>query len=119
MQKGPREAGLSDSSDQRQISIRDHRAAPVEPIVQANLHDMVVGAEVAKRSKRGCEREAAVAEVVILVLDLARPVRCEQVFETGADRVTVGVTAAKGEGDGNAAVQAMRSIWKNGAARQD
>src|ERR1700744_5118021 len=60
---------------------------------------MVVGAEAAERNQRGRSREAGVAEIVVLIFQLARPVRGEHVFETGTDGVTVAVVAAEAESD--------------------
>src|SRR4051812_30067990 len=96
-EKGRREAGLSDLPNLRrgseisvlQVSVLgDDRATPVEAVVQAGLDDVVViagGAEGGQR--RG--GEGGGAEIVVLVLDLARPILGEHVFETGADGVTV------------------------------
>src|SRR6516225_8793174 len=87
--------------------LRNHWTAQVEAIVQADLHDMVLGAEAAERGQRGRDREARAAEVVELVLDLGRPVLGEQVLETGADRETVLTVAGKRKGDRDAA-----DLWK-------
>src|SRR5579872_1087389 len=83
--------------DRRSLVLRDHRTSPVEAVVDAGLHDMVVGAEAAERSQRSWRREAGIAEVVVLVLDLARPVLGEHVFETSADGPTVAVIARQTE----------------------
>src|ERR1700693_5180669 len=109
-QKGRREAGLFTLLIRRRSGLRsvygsvlrDDRATPVEAIVDASLHNMVVGAEVAERSQRGGSQERGVAEVVVLVLDLARPVLGEHVFQTGADRVAIAMVAAERDGGRNA-----------------
>ena len=42
---------------------RDDRAAPVEAVVDARLHHMVVGGEAAERHERGGRREGRLASV--------------------------------------------------------
>src|SRR5271168_2403139 len=49
---------------------RDHRACPVEAIVYADLDRMLVVAEGAERRQGDRGDKLAVAEVVILILDL-------------------------------------------------
>src|SRR3954469_3105517 len=97
-EKGRREAGLSDLPNLRrgleisvlQVSVLgDDRATPVEAVVQAGLDGVVVVAGAAVGGQRGGGHESGPAEIVVLVLDLGRPVLGEHVFETGADGVTV------------------------------
>ena len=76
---------------ERRSVARDNRAAEVEAIVDAGLHGVLVIVEAAERHQRGRGQKAAVAEIVILVLGLGRPVRREHVFEAGADGVAVAV----------------------------
>src|ERR1700761_5896795 len=66
-------------------------------IVQAGLDGVLVVAETRSDDLGWPAREGGVAEIVILVLDIGRPVRREHVFETGADRVAVTVVAVGGE----------------------
>ncbi len=61
----------------------------VEAVVDAGLDGVLVVAEVAERRQRARGHEVGVAEIVVLVLDLGRPVRGEHVFEAGADGVAV------------------------------
>src|SRR6185312_10014962 len=64
----------------------DDRATPTETIVQANLDGVLVVAETTSESA-GVVEHVDVAEVIVLVLDLARPVLGEQVFEASTDSV--------------------------------
>src|SRR5262245_35771344 len=81
------------------LVLRDHRAraTEVEAVVDTDLHGVLVIAEAAERRQRRRRHEPAVAEVVVLVLDLARPVLGEHVFETGADGVAVAMAAVERE----------------------
>src|SRR4051812_32470288 len=65
------------------------RTAPAEAVVHADLDAVLVVAEAGADRVDGGGRERRVAEVVILVLGLGRPVRGEQVFQPRADGVTV------------------------------
>src|ERR1700722_11855886 len=109
-QKGRREAGLFTLLIRRRSVLRsvygsvlrDDRATPVEAIVDASLHNMVVGAEAAERSESDRSGERAGTEIIVLIFDLGRPVLGEHVFEAGADGVTILMTAAEREGGRNA-----------------
>src|SRR5207344_1936533 len=92
-------AGLFPQSETRKrlLVLRNHRTAEVEAVVDTGLERVLVGAEAAERRQRRRGHELAVAEVVVLVLDLARPVLGEHVFETGADRPAVTMAAVEGE----------------------
>src|SRR5215217_5424711 len=73
-------------------------STPTKPVVHADLGSVLVVAETpAGDIGRPC-REGGVAEIVILVLGLGRPVRGEHVFETAANRIAVLVAAIGGEG---------------------
>src|SRR5947209_6747897 len=58
---------------------------------------MLVVVERAEGRQRDRGHEPAVAEVVVLVFDLGRPVRGEHVFQTAADGPTIAVAAVEGE----------------------
>src|SRR5579872_2824560 len=58
---------------------------------------MVVGAEAAERNECGRSGEAGIAEIIILIFQLARPVLGEHVFDTGADGPAIGVVAGECE----------------------
>src|SRR6185295_17230614 len=62
---------------------------PTEPVVHADLGGVFVVAEAAAGDIGGSRREGGVAEIVVLVLGLGRPVRGEHVFEAAADGVAV------------------------------
>src|SRR5579871_1155442 len=94
----------------RRSILRDHRASPVETIVDARLHDMVVGAEAAEWNQRGRRGEARIAEVVVLIFELARPVLGEHVFEAGADGPTVVAVAGEAERDRRARTRHHRLV---------
>src|SRR5258707_7373269 len=84
--------------------LRDHRATtPVEAIVQAGLHGMLVVAEPGADEDSGSGRERGAAEIVILVFDLGGPVRREHVFEAGTDGVAVAMVAVGRESHRHAA----------------
>src|SRR5215207_10396819 len=74
------------------------RSTPTKPVVHADLGGVLVVAETATGDIGRPRREGGVAEIVILVLGLGRPVRGEHVFETAADRIAVLVAAIGGEG---------------------
>src|SRR5262249_17842752 len=75
------------------------RPTPAEAIVHADLDSMLVVAEALADNRGRTAGEGGVAEIVVLVFGLGRPVRCEHVFETGADGPAVLVIAVGGEGD--------------------
>src|SRR6266481_8961680 len=96
-------AGFSDESSIRRGSIRrDQRAVPVEAIIQAGLHSMLLVAEGAERDKRDRGGEPAAVEVIKLVLDLGRPVLGEHVFQASADSEAIAMVAIEREADRNA-----------------
>src|SRR6266446_7463084 len=73
---------------------RDHRATPVEAIVDASLNRMLVVAEAGSNEHgRAAGQEGGAAEVVILVFNLGGPARREHVFEASADGVAVTMVA--------------------------
>src|SRR3974390_3152407 len=61
------------------------RAPPAERIVHTALDGVIVVAETRADNRRGTAGEGGVAEVVVLIFGLGRPVRGEHVFETRAD----------------------------------
>src|SRR5947209_5476717 len=69
------------------------RSTPTEPVVHADLCGVFVVAEAAAGDVGRACRKGGVAEIVILVLGLGRPVRGEHVFEAAADGVAVLVAA--------------------------
>src|SRR2546426_5361773 len=73
------------------------RSTPTKPVVHADLGGVFVVAEAAAGDVGRACREGGVAEIVILVLGLGRPVRGEHVFEATADGVAVLVAAVGGE----------------------
>src|SRR5712691_13528893 len=96
---GTRPAFFRESVQVRRGSIpRDHRATPVEAIVDAGLNRMLVVAEAGSNEDgRAASHEGGAAEVVILVFNLRGPARREHVFEAGADGVAVTMVAVGGE----------------------
>ena len=96
-QKGRREAGLSRVSIQSRSIPGDYRATPVEAIVDAGLHSMLVVAVAAESRERGRRHEGGLAEVVVLIFDLGGPTRREHVFEAGTDGVAIMVAAVERE----------------------
>src|SRR5882757_5347870 len=90
---------FSESVQVRSGSVpRDHRATPVEAIVDAGLNRMLVVAEAGSNEDgRAAGYEGGAAEVVILVFNLGGPARREHVFEAGADSVAVTMVAVGGE----------------------
>src|SRR5580704_229068 len=92
-------AGLFHVSSENAVSVfSGDRPTPAEAIVHAHLDGVLVVAE-ARAGNRGRAGEGGVAEIVVLVLGLGRPVRREHVFEAGADGPAVLVGAVGGEGD--------------------
>src|SRR6185312_7172935 len=86
-------------SIRRAVSISGgSRPTPTKPVVHADLGGVLVVAETAAGDIGRACREGGVAEIVILVLGLGRPVRGEHVFEAAADGVAVLVAAVGGEG---------------------
>src|SRR5690242_1912921 len=73
-------------------------ATPAKPVVHASFDGVLVVAEAAAGNVGRPRREGGVAEIVVLVFGLGRPVRGEHVFEAAADRVAVLAVAAGGEG---------------------
>src|SRR5690349_12678057 len=80
-------------------SVASYRTGPVDAVINAGLEDMVVGGEAAGRNQRSGRAEIGVAEIIILIFGLGRPVRREHVFDADADGVTVAVVACRGERD--------------------
>src|SRR3954454_8304584 len=78
-------------------------SAPVEAIVHTRFHRVIVVGEAAERHQRSRGDEAGAAEIVVLVLDLCRPVRGEHVLEAGADRVTLAMATVQRECRGRTA----------------
>src|SRR4051794_34753833 len=111
--KRPARAGLFSNLDRsRSISGRCG-AAPVEAIIQTDLHGVVVVAKAAERSQSSRANEPGAAEVIILILDLGGPARSEHVFQAGADGVAVTMTAIQCERDRRAGkAQAFAVIGK-------
>src|SRR5512138_3198951 len=72
-------------------------STPTEPVVHADLGGVFVVAEAAAGDIGRAGREGRVAEIVILVLGLGRPVRGKHVFEAAADGVAVAMAAVGGE----------------------
>src|SRR3954471_1706092 len=99
-EKGRRGAGLSETfaSSVRRSVLRNHRAtAPIETIVDAGLDGVLVVVERTERREGSRRHERAVAEIVVLILELGRPARGEHVFQTAADGVAVLVVMIEGE----------------------
>src|SRR5258706_12251927 len=82
--------------------LRGDRATPAETVVHANLDGMLVVPEARTDNRSRPGGEGGVAEIVILVFGLGRPVRREHVFEAGADGVAVLVGAIGGKRRGHA-----------------
>src|SRR6201987_5225047 len=79
--------------------VRSDRVAPVEAVVHAGRDGVVIGAEAAGRTQARGRGEGRVAEIVILVLGLGRPVRGEHVFDAEAGGPAIAVVAIGREGD--------------------
>src|SRR4051812_37075617 len=79
------------------------RATPAKPVVHADLDRVFVVPEAAAGDVGRGSREVGLAEIVILVLGLGRPVGREHVFETAADRIAVLVVAVGSEARRDAA----------------
>src|SRR5712691_1646722 len=96
---GTRPAFFRESVQVRSGSVpRDHRATPVEAIVDASLNRMLVIAEAGSNEDgRAAGQEGGAAEVVILVFNLGGPAGREHVFEASADGVAVTMVAVGGE----------------------
>src|SRR4051794_21762836 len=78
-------------------------SAPVEAIVHTRFHRVIVVGGAAERHQRSRGDEAGAAEIVVLVLDLCRPVLGEQVLEAGADRLAIAMAAVQRECRGRTA----------------
>src|SRR3981189_116751 len=99
-QKGRHKAGLFRECVQvRSGSIpRNHRATPVEAIVDTSLNRMLVVAEAGSNDdRRAAGQEGGAAEVVILVFNLGGPAGREHGFDAWPDGVAVTMVAAGGE----------------------
>src|SRR6266436_686559 len=66
-------AGLLQVMSSRSVA-RDDRAAEVEAIIDADLQRVLVIVEAAERHQHGGGHEAGVAEIIVLILALGRPV---------------------------------------------
>src|ERR1700688_4971879 len=77
--------------------LRNHRATPVEAIVQADLEGMLVVAGAAESWERERRQEVGLAEVVVLIFGLGRPVLGEHVFEAGTDGKAIVMAAVERE----------------------
>src|ERR1700730_3746284 len=75
----------------------NHRATPVEAIVQADLEGMLVVAGAAESRERERRQEVGLAEVVVLIFGLGRPVLGEHVFEAGTDGKAIVMAAVERE----------------------
>src|ERR1700733_1481378 len=73
--------------------MRRCRAIPPEAIVHTQLEGMLVFPEPGSDDVGGAAGEGGVAEIVVHVFAFDGPVRCEDVFETAADSVTVAMRA--------------------------
>src|SRR4029077_1122381 len=93
-----REAGLRQWGQTCGSVFARERTAPAKPVVHTNLDGVLVVPEFGADDVGGAGGESGVAEVVILVLSLGRPVRREHVFQTAADGIAVLLVAAGGEG---------------------
>src|SRR6201989_2416707 len=82
---------------------RGNRATPAKAVVDAGLDGVLVIPEAGADDISRTAGEGVATKVVILVLDLGRPVRREHVFETGADGVAILVVAVRAECHRNAA----------------
>src|SRR5882757_10669569 len=90
----------------RRMSVRSifggDRATPAKPVVHADLDGVFVVPEAPAGDIRRGGDEGGIAEIVILLFGLGRPVGRKHVFEASADRVAVLVIAIGGEGLGRA-----------------
>src|ERR1700687_5928245 len=77
--------------------LRNQRATPVEAIVDAGLHGMLVVSGAAESREDGWRHKAGLAEIVVLIFDLGRPVLGEHVFQAGADGEAVVMAAVERE----------------------
>src|SRR5438132_8567974 len=94
---------LVSSSPLAELVARDDGAREIEAVIHADLERVLVIVEGAERHQRRRRNEAAVAEIIVLILGLHRPARREHVFGAAADGPAVAVSIAEQEGDGNAA----------------
>src|SRR5260370_7521432 len=78
--KGRRESRPSASYGSRRSVARDDRAAEVEAIIDAELQRVLVIVEAAERHQYSGRHEAGVAEIIVLILALGRPVLGDHVF---------------------------------------
>src|SRR5260370_2880917 len=77
--------------------LRNHRATPVEAIVDAGLYGMLVVTGAAESREDGRRHEVGLAEVIVLILNLGRPVLREHVFQAGAEGVAIVMAAVERE----------------------
>src|SRR5260370_16906260 len=87
--KGRRESRPSASYGSRRSVARDDRAAEVEAIIDAELQRVLVIVEAAERHQYSGRHEAGVAEIIVLILALGRPVLRDHVFHARADGLAV------------------------------
>src|SRR5262245_3591010 len=117
-QKRPAERRPFPQSETRNdwLVLRNHRAGSteVEAVVDTGLDGVLVVADAAEAHQLRRRDEAGIAEVVVLVLDLARPVRSEHVFETSPDRPTILMVAVEGEGLRNASEEQVLVVVGEG-----
>src|SRR5207302_10178677 len=94
--KGRRDAGLLVSIRSAVSISGGSRSTPTKPVVYADLGGVLVVAEAPASDIGGSRGEGGVAEIVILVLGLGRPVRGKHVLEAPADGLAVLVAAVGG-----------------------
>src|SRR5260370_11267460 len=97
--RGRRESRPSASYGSRRSVARDDRAAEVEAIIDAELKRVLVIVEAAERHQYSGRHEAGVAEIIVLILALGRPVLGDHVFHAGADGVAVAMVGIEREGE--------------------
>src|SRR5215831_11721210 len=75
------------------------RPAPAEAIVHADLDGVIVVAKARADDLGRAAGEGGVAEIIVLVFGLRRPVRGEHVFKAGTDGPAILMVGVGGEGD--------------------
>src|SRR5215468_1775084 len=108
---------LSGAPPRLQSVARGWRTAPAaEAVVHADLDGMVVLPAARADDIGRTGGEGGVAEIIVLVLGLGRPVRREHVFEARANGVTVFPVAGRGEGGGRPACADAEVVVAPGVA---
>src|SRR4051812_14469584 len=99
-QKGRRGAGPLNAGDCFAGSVfGGDRSTPAKAIVHADLDGVLVVAEAGPDDFSRASGEGGVAEIVVLILGLRRPIRGEHVFKAGANGPAVLLIAGRRESD--------------------